>query len=75
MSVARWLFNLFFNFFGNGVQGRFEKGIPCFDKSPFDFSFLLYKQLNRVRYTSIWFNSFFGKIVVNIQNSVSKNSG
>ena len=68
-------FNLFFTFFGNGVQGRFEKGIPCLDKCPFDFCFLLYEQLNRERYASIWRNSFLWKIAVNIQNSDSKNSG
>ena len=37
------VFNLFFNFFRNGVQGSFEKGISCFDKSPFNFSFLFYE--------------------------------
>ena len=58
-------------FLTNGVQGSSEKGISCFDKSPFDFSFLLYKELNSELYTSVRFNGFLRKSVVDIQNSVS----
>ena len=54
---------LFFDIFGNGGQGNFEKGISCFDKSPFGFSFLFYEQLNKERYTSVWFNSFSGRVL------------
>ena len=68
------VFNLFLNFFRNDVKGSFEKRISCFDKSPFNFSFLFYEKLNSKRYTSIRFNSFLRKSVVDIQNNVSKNS-
>ena len=56
MSVAQWLLISFF--FGNSVFGRFKKGIPSFDKIPFDV-FLFYEQLNRERYTYNSFDSFF----------------
>ena len=50
------------------------KGIPSFDKSLFDFSFLFYKKFNRERLAGIWFYSFFRKIVVNVHdNRVRKN--
>ena len=62
-------------FLGNSVQSRLKKGIPSFDKSSFNFSFLFYKQLNTKRCTAFWLNSFFRKIVVNVHNRVRENGG
>ena len=68
-------FYLFFNFFGNSVQSRLKKGIPCFNESSFDFSFLFYKKLNKEWYAGFWFDSFFRKIVMNTHVRISKNDG
>ena len=62
-------------FLGNSVQSRLKKGIPSFDKSSFNFSFLFYKQLNTERCTAFWLNSFFRKIAVNVHNRVRENGG
>ena len=67
--------NKFFNFFGNGVQSRLDKRIPCFNKIPFNFSFLFDEQLDRKWNASIWFDYFFQEVAVNVQNSVRKNRG
>ena len=40
---------LFFNFFGDSIQSRFEKEIYGFNECPFDFSFLFDKKLNGKR--------------------------
>ena len=62
-------------FLGNSVQSRLKKGIPSFDKSSFNFSFLFYKQLNMERCAAFWLNTFFRKIVVNVHNRVRENGG
>ena len=55
-------------------KADFRKGFLILIKALLIFLFLFYKELNREWYTSIWFNIFFRKIVMNVHNRVSKNN-